>query len=72
MVTDTGPGIAPDMRDRLFEPFQTNKDSGMGMGLSIGRSIIQAHKGKIWLNELKQNGTSFCIELPVVEEHEST
>lgn len=71
-VTDNGPGIAPDMRDRLFEPFQTSKESGMGMGLSIGRSIIQAHKGRIWLNEFKKNGTSFCIELPVMEEHEST
>jgi len=71
-VTDNGPGIAVEMRKRLFEPFQTSKESGMGMGLSIGRSIIQAHMGKIWLNESHNNGSSFCVELPVIDEAHET
>jgi len=71
-VTDNGPGIAVEMRKRLFEPFQTSKESGMGMGLSIGRSIIQAHKGKIWLNESCKDGSSFCVELPVIDETRET
>jgi signal transduction histidine kinase len=59
------------MCKHLFEPFQTSKESGMGMGLSISRSIIRAHKGKILLSETGSNGTTFCIELPVFEaEHD--
>jgi PAS domain S-box-containing protein len=67
-VNDNGPGIGADMCKRLFEPFQTSKDSGMGMGLSISRSIIRAHKGKIMLSETSSSGTTFCIELPVFEQ----
>ena len=67
-VKDNGPGIGADMCKRLFEPFQTSKDSGMGMGLSISRSIIRAHKGKILLSETSSGGTTFCIELPVFEQ----
>jgi PAS domain S-box-containing protein len=67
-VKDNGPGIGADMCKRLFEPFQTSKDSGMGMGLSISRSIIRAHKGKIMLSETSSSGTTFCIELPVFEQ----
>jgi PAS domain S-box-containing protein len=67
-VTDNGPGIDADMCKRLFEPFQTSKESGMGMGLSISRSIIRAHKGKILLSETSSSGTTFCIELPVFEQ----
>lgn len=64
-VSDNGPGVPDEMRSCLFEPFQTSKESGMGMGLSIGRSIIHAHNGKIWLNASQDDGTSFRIELPV-------
>jgi two-component system sensor kinase FixL len=55
-VTDDGPGIAADMADRIFSPFQTSKPSGMGMGLSISRSIIEAHEGKIWADEQYRDG----------------
>ena len=64
-LTDNGPGIAAAMCSRLFEPFHTDKETGMGMGLSISRSIIQAHNGKILLSKSDQHGTTFCIELPV-------
>jgi PAS domain S-box-containing protein len=66
-ITDNGPGIDMDMCSKLFEPFQTNKETGMGMGLSISRSIIQAHKGSILLSKSDGNGTTFCIELPVFD-----
>jgi len=63
-VTDNGPGIEPAMREHLFEPFQTSKETGMGMGLSISRSIIQSHQGKIWQEQSEAQGTVFCIMLP--------
>lgn len=63
-VTDNGPGIEPAMRERLFEPFQTSKESGMGMGLSTSRSIVQSHQGKIWLEKSDPQATTFCVMLP--------
>jgi len=62
-VADNGPGIDPAVADSLFEPYQTSKESGMGMGLSISRSIIEAHDGKLWA-EQRQQGAVFCIKLP--------
>ena len=62
-VADNGPGIDPAVADSLFEPYQTSKESGMGMGLSISRSIIEAHDGKLWA-EQRQQGAVFCMKLP--------
>lgn len=67
-VQDNGPGIEPRMRERLFEAFQTSKESGMGMGLSISRSIIQEHRGKIRLEHTGSGGTAFSITLPLLEQ----
>jgi len=64
-VSDNGPGIEADMRGKLFNPFQTSKASGMGMGLSISRSIIEAHGGRIWADEQRREGASFSFTLPV-------
>jgi|GEM_PF-680614 len=64
-VSDTGPGIEADMRGKLFNPFQTSKSTGMGMGLSISRSIIEAHGGQIWADEQRSEGASFSFTLPV-------
>jgi two-component system sensor kinase FixL len=51
--------------DTLFDPFQTNKDSGMGIGLSLSRAIVEAHGGKLWVDKGRQNGALFGFHLPV-------
>jgi PAS domain S-box-containing protein len=66
-VTDNGPGIDPAVADSLFEPYSTSKETGMGMGLSISRSIVEAHNGKLWLEAGTPQATSFCLRLPVVQ-----
>jgi two-component system sensor kinase FixL len=62
-VADTGPGIADDVRARLFEAFVSTKVSGMGLGLSICRTIIEAHGGRIWIEERAEGGTCFHFTL---------
>jgi signal transduction histidine kinase len=66
VVTDTGPGIEPQVAARLFEPFNTSKTSGMGMGLAISRTLLRASGGDIALNESGGQGASFTITLPLV------
>jgi two-component system sensor kinase FixL len=63
-VTDTGSGIGDDFRERLFQPFMTTKAEGMGVGLSISRSIIEAHGGRIWADPNPKGGTVFHFILP--------
>jgi two-component system sensor kinase FixL len=63
-VTDTGPGIPPDQLDRIFEPFVTAKPNGMGIGLSISRSIVEAHGGKLWA-ENGTRGATFHFTVPL-------
>ena len=67
-VTDNGPGIDPDMAGRMFNPFQTSRSSGMGLGLTISRSIIEVHGGKLWADEQHDNGALFGFNLPVASE----
>ena len=63
-VADTGPGLAPEVREKLFRPFTTTKAHGMGVGLSICRSIVEAHGGKLWATDNPGGGTLFCFTLP--------
>jgi signal transduction histidine kinase len=63
-VADTGPGLAPTVREKLFQPFTTTKAHGMGVGLSICRSIVEAHGGRIWAADNPGGGTVFCFTLP--------
>ena len=63
-VTDTGPGIPPDQLDRIFEPFVTAKANGMGIGLSISRSIVEAHGGRLWA-ENGARGATFHFTVPL-------
>ncbi|MGE3932670.1 MAG: ATP-binding protein [Rhodospirillaceae bacterium] len=64
-VTDTGPGIAAEVADRLFTPFATTKQTGMGLGLSISRTIVHAHRGRIWSVPRPCGGAELRFTLPV-------
>lgn len=65
IVRDTGPGIAPEIVDKLFTPFLTTKKDGMGIGLSISQSIIEAHSGRLLAEPNPGGGTIFRFRLPV-------
>jgi C4-dicarboxylate-specific signal transduction histidine kinase len=67
-VRDSGPGIDPAQLDRLFESFYTTKASGIGMGLSICRSIIDAHGGRLWASANEARGAVFQFTLPIAQE----
>jgi len=64
VVRDTGPGLAEEVMDQIFEPFVTTKSQGMGMGLSISRSIIEAHHGHLWADAPGAEGAVFHFVLP--------
>jgi PAS domain S-box-containing protein len=63
-VEDSGPGLRPDERERLFEPFFTTKADGLGMGLPISRSIVDAHGGRLWAEPAASGGAAFVFVLP--------
>ena len=63
-VTDTGPGVPPERIVRLFEPFSTTKSDGMGLGLTICRSIVEAHGGKIWYETAPSGAATFVFIIP--------
>lgn len=69
-VSDTGPGIDPEVEGRLFQPFITTKPSGMGVGLSICRTIVEAHGGRLWVEETPGGGATFRFTLRAVESGE--
>jgi two-component system sensor kinase FixL len=69
-VADTGHGMAPEVTEQLFRPFVTTKRHGMGVGLSISRSIIDAHGGRIWAEPNPGGGTVFRFTLRVVDSEE--
>jgi signal transduction histidine kinase len=64
-VQDSGPGIAPNDKDRIFDPFFTTKRSGMGLGLSICRTIVEDHGGNLRLSKADSRGTSFEVVFPI-------
>ena len=68
VVRDSGPGLDSKSLERLFEPFYTTKPQGMGMGLAICRSIVQAHGGRLWAATNRDRGASFHFSLPTGEE----
>jgi two-component system sensor kinase FixL len=69
-VIDTGPGIAPEIAAQLFQPFVTSKPHGMGVGLSISRTIIEAHGGRLWAEPNPGGGTIFRLTLKALSKEE--
>ena len=66
-VADRGPGIAPEKLEQIFESFYTTKPQGMGLGLTVCRTIITAHNGKLWATSKPGRGATLCFTLPVAE-----
>ncbi|HEX7907103.1 MAG TPA: ATP-binding protein, partial [Paraburkholderia sp.] len=63
-VRDHGRGLTVDQMDKIFQPFFTSKPHGLGLGLSISRSIVGAHGGRIWAENNAEGGASFYVSLP--------
>ena len=63
-MCDHGKGIGNEPLEKLFEPFFTTKPEGMGMGLAISRSIVQAHEGRLWASVNEEGGCTFHFTLP--------
>ena len=66
-LADTGPGLPEPIKNNLFSPFISTKAHGLGVGLSISRSIIEAHHGKLWAEPNPGGGTVFSFVLPLAE-----
>ena len=71
-VADNGPGLAPEIEARLFEPFRSTKESGLGLGLSISATIIEAHGGRIWADRSKMGGTAFHFTIIDADSEEAS
>jgi signal transduction histidine kinase len=66
IVRDSGVGVEPAVFEKLFDAFFTTKPSGMGMGLSVSRSIVESHGGRLWASRNEGPGVSFHVALPVL------
>ena len=64
-ITDRGNSIPEERLEQIFEPFFTTKEKGMGLGLSVCRSIITAHRGKLWATNNTNRGTTLHFSLPI-------
>ena len=71
-LTDTGPGLTPQARERLFDTFWSTKPEGTGLGLTISRGIIESHGGRLWAEPAAREGAVFCFMLPPAAEDESS
>ena len=64
-VEDSGPGIPSGMESQIFEPLKSSKRQGMGLGLSICRTIVEYHQGEIWIEKSPLGGAAFCFSVPI-------
>jgi PAS domain S-box-containing protein len=71
-VSDSGPGLAPEALEKVFEPFYTTKADGIGIGLALSRSIVDAHGGRLWASAGPGRGAIFHLSLPIAAELEQT
>ena len=67
-IRDFSPGIDQGDLDRIFQPFFTTKRNGLGMGLAVSQTIVEAHGGHIWAENNPDGGATFFIELPVISQ----
>jgi C4-dicarboxylate-specific signal transduction histidine kinase len=67
LVQDTGPGVAPEILPRLFEPFVSGKETGLGLGLAVSRRIAEGHGGSLWVTNPPEGGARFVLRLPISE-----
>ncbi|NOX24830.1 MAG: HAMP domain-containing histidine kinase, partial [Deltaproteobacteria bacterium] len=66
-VWDQGPGVPPELREKVFEKFYKGRKGGTGLGLALCRSVVNAHHGRIWVENADIGGSAFIIELPADE-----
>ncbi len=71
-VSDTGPGLAREALEKVFEPFHTTKPDGIGIGLALSRSIVDAHGGRLWASASPGGGATFHLTLPIATAPEET
>ncbi len=64
-VTDSGPGVAPEDQEYIFEPFYRGDRSGLGLGLAIAKSLVELHNGRIWVESANSQGSTFSVALPI-------
>jgi len=69
-VADTGCGLSPECEEEMFQPFFTTKEDGMGMGLSVSRSIVTSHGGQMWFSHNQDAGTTFHVTIPYIAEND--
>ena len=70
VVEDNGPGLAPELYERVFEPFYTTRPNGLGVGLAISRSLAESHGGRLWAESARGRGARFGLDLPYAEQDE--
>jgi len=71
VVADNGPGLPPGGSAKIFEAFYTTKASGLGLGLPISRSIVEAHGGRLWAESAPGEGTTFRLALPLISSEDA-